>query len=212
MANVYNGRPVWQHDIEGLNLYPGGFSYDRRKLSGNMCAADGKVYVRQLDYCRCFDIRTGNALGEWKLPGGSGRPSPRLRLTSVASAKEVGREEGRRWGYVACRDGVLYGSVANDELLVHGYPPPGSRSAERAEALLAAHPRWEPNHHYPDSTTLFAMDAATGKTKWTYEAERSIRNTAIAVGDGTAYLIDKAVTVTDDYRSRLRGRTIDEAR
>ncbi len=198
VANVYNGRPVWQHDIAGLNFYPGGFSYDRRKLSGNMCVADGKVYVRHLDYCRCLDIRTGEMLGEWKLPGDLSGPG--------------GGNDRRRWGYVACKDGVLYGSVANDELLVHGYPPPGSKAAERTRTLLATHPQWVPNHHHPDSTTLFAMDAATGKTKWIHKAEHSIRNTAIAIGDGALYFIDKPITVTDDYRSRLRGRTIDGAR
>jgi len=187
VANAYNGRPIWQHDIEGLNLYQGGFSYDRRKLSGNMCVADGKVYVRHLDYCRCFDIRTGKMLGQWKLPGSDGRKTK------------------QRWGYIACAGGVLYGSIANAELLVNGYPAPGTRAAKHADAVLAEHPTWAPNHHYADSTTLFAMDASTGKMKWVHKARHSIRNTTIAVGGNLLYFMDKPITHTDDYRSRIRG-------
>ncbi|MDP6634141.1 MAG: PQQ-binding-like beta-propeller repeat protein [Phycisphaerae bacterium] len=188
VANAYNGRPIWRHDIKGLNVYQGGFSYDRRKLSGNMCVSDGKVYLRHLDYCRRFDIKSGKLLSQWKLPG------------------TTGRKTERRWGYVACKDGVLYGSIANTELLVNGFPEPGTRSAKHAATVLAENPTWAPNHHCPDSTTLFAMDASTGKTKWIHKAEHSIRNTTIAVGDDTVYFMDKPVTHTDDYRSRTRGK------
>ncbi|MBT3198688.1 MAG: PQQ-binding-like beta-propeller repeat protein [Phycisphaerales bacterium] len=188
VANAYNGRPIWQHDIKGLNLYQGGFSYDRRKLSGNMCVADGKVYVRHLDYCRQFDITTGKMLGQWKIPAADDTKKP------------------QRWGYIACKDGVLYGSVANAELVVNGYPEPGSRTAKQAADLLAKHPTWAPNHHQADSTRLFAMDAASGKLKWVHHAKHSIRNTTIAIGAATVYFMDKPITHTDDYRSRVRGK------
>ena len=38
------------------------------------------------------------------------------------------------------------------------------------------------------------------------KAEHSIRNTTIAVGKNTIYFIDKPITHTDDYRSRIRGK------
>jgi outer membrane protein assembly factor BamB len=188
VANAYNGRPIWQHDIEGLNLYQGGFSYDRRKLSGNMCVADGKVYVRHMDYCRRFDIKTGKMLAQWKLPAAGNAKIP------------------QRWGYIACKNGVLYGSIANAELVVNGFPEPGSRTAKHAADLLMQHPTWAPNHHQADSTALFAMDVATGKIKWTHQAKHSIRNTTIAVGADAVFFMDKPITHTDDYRSRVRGK------
>ncbi len=188
VANAYNGRPIWTHDIKGLNIHQGGFSYDRRKLSGNMCVADGKVYVRHLDYCLRIDIRTGKVLGKWKLPGAKNAKTRQL------------------WGYVACSDGVLYGSIANADLLVNGFPVPGSRTAKQAAEILAADPKLAPNHYHADSTTLFAMDAATGKIKWRHTAKHSIRNTTITVGKNTIYFVDKPITHTDDYRSRIRGK------
>jgi outer membrane protein assembly factor BamB len=188
VANAYNGRPIWTHEIKGLNVHQGGFSYDRRKLSGNMCVADGKVYLRHLDYCLRIDIRTGKVLGKWKLPAAKDPNATRL------------------WGYIACADGVLYGSIANAELLVNGFPVPGSRTAQQATVALAADPKLEPNHYHADSTTLFAMDAATGKVKWLSQAAHSIRNTTIAVGKNTIYFVDKPITHTDDYRSRIRGK------
>jgi len=188
VANVYNGRVIWQYDIPGLNVYPGGFSYDRRKLSGNMCVADGKVYVRHADYCLCFDIATGRVLGKWSVP------------TSASGAK-LGR-----WGYVACKDGVLYGSAANSDFIVNGYPLPGSREAEHAKTQLAERPGTIPNHPHPDSTTLFAMDAATGKVKWTFRAKHSIRNTTVTIGKDMIYFVDKPVTLMDDHRFRTRGK------
>jgi len=192
VANAYNGRPIWTHTMEGFNVFQGGFSYDRRKLSGNMCIADGKVYARHLDFCRCFDIRTGKLLGQWKLP------------------RADGDKAELRWGYIAVADGILYGSIANADLLVNGFPVPGSRTAKQAADILSENPKWAPNHHYADSTTLLAMDATTGKLKWTHKAEHSIRNTTIAAGGGTIYFVDKPVTHTDDYRSRIRGKVDDE--
>jgi outer membrane protein assembly factor BamB len=127
-------------------------------------------------------------LGQWKLPGSDGRKTK------------------QRWGYIACASGVLYGSIANAELLVNGYPEPGTRAAKHADAVLAEHPTWAPNHHYADSTVLFAMDTSTGKTKWVHKARHSIRNTTVAIGEDTLYFMDKPITHTDDYRSRIRGK------
>ncbi len=179
VANVYNGRPIWQHDIGGWNVYPGGFSYKRRLLSGNMCVADGKVYARHLDYCLCFDITNGKILGNWKLPQPEGATDRAL------------------WGYIACRDGVLYGSTARDDFVVYDPPPAKSREELRIKSIQEADPQWVPNHHHPDSTSIFAMDALTGKLHWTHQAKHSIRNTTISIGDRTVFFIDKPVTAKD---------------
>ncbi len=187
VANVYNGRTIWQKDIKGLNVYLGGFSYSRRKLSGNMCVADGKVFVRHGDRCWSLDIRTGKELGQWRIPA------------------EAGGGKGALWGYIACADGVLYGSVANPELIVHGFPGPGTDVADRFKALLDD-PARPYNHHHPDSTALFAMDATTGRLKWVYKAAHSIRNTSIAVVAGRVFLVDKPICLADDYRYALNRR------
>jgi outer membrane protein assembly factor BamB len=186
VANVYNGRPIWQYDMPGFNLYPGGFSYERRLLTGNMCVADGKVYVRHQDYCICFDIVSGKILGKWQVPGND-------RSRSL-------------WGYIACKDGLLYGSIANTDLAVRGYPGPGTDTEARTKKWLAENPTWNPNHHCPDSKALFAMDAATGEVKWIYKAENSIRSAGIAVGKGMIYFVDKPTSPYDNYSFHLGPR------
>jgi hypothetical protein len=49
------------------------------------------------------------------------------------------------------------------------------------------------------------MDAKTGKQLWRYDAKKSIRNNAIAVGDGRVFLIDRELAV-DDLLARAPAR------
>jgi hypothetical protein len=58
---------------------------------------------------------------------------------------------------------------------------------------------------YTESILLFAMDAKTGRLKWSYEPEHSIRNNAIAMGRGRVHLIDRPIAVGDRHRERNRG-------
>ena len=184
VANMYNGRPIWQHDFPGLNLYPGGFSYERRLLTGNMCVADGKVYVRFKDCCTCFDIRDGKQLGQWKLP-----------RTSAGGSEPL-------WAYIACKDGILYGSVADNDISVKGYPGPDRvKDDSKVRNAITAWPRLSPNHQHPDSKVVFAMGATTGKLLWQHAASNAIHSSAIAVGNGMVYFVDRPTSPFDDYAS-----------
>jgi outer membrane protein assembly factor BamB len=78
------------------------------------------------------------------------------------------------WGYIALADGLLFGSRSNtDHTVINNY--------NRANGGNA----------YPESHSLWAMDARTGQLKWTYNAKHSIRHNAIAIGNGRVYLIDR---------------------
>jgi len=53
---------------------------------------------------------------------------------------------------------------------------------------------------FTESSLLFAMDPQTGKIKWSYAPQHSIRHNAIAVGAGRVYLIDRPLAPIDDQR------------
>ena len=44
---------------------------------------------------------------------------------------------------------------------------------------------------------LFAIDVDSGRQLWRYDAEKSIRNNAIAIGQGRVFLIDRALAEGD---------------
>jgi outer membrane protein assembly factor BamB len=86
------------------------------------------------------------------------------------------------WGYIACVDGTLFGSVAdNSHVVTYRY----RATTGDMKSLLT------------ESKSLFALDATTGQLKWRYDAEESIRHNAIAIDDGHVFLIDRKQAVFD---------------
>jgi outer membrane protein assembly factor BamB len=86
------------------------------------------------------------------------------------------------WGYIACVDGVLYGTAADQQHIVTYRYRDTTGDMDR---LLT------------ESSRLFAMDASTGDVLWQYEAVESIRHNAIAIGGGRVYLIDRPQALFD---------------
>lgn len=159
--NAYNGRTIWQLPIRNVGDPFNTMAKYGTSVSGANLCTDGKtIYVRQDDRCIRVNATTGKIAGEFSPPADEDAPRP-------------------IWGYVACHDGLLFGSVANE-----GHVVPGDyrRSLPRL---------------YNESKSLFAMDAATGAVKWQYQAKDSIHHNAIAVGDKTLYLIDREMSKSD---------------
>ncbi|HDY90424.1 MAG TPA: hypothetical protein ENH82_20175 [bacterium] len=57
------------------------------------------------------------------------------------------------------------------------------------------------NKLFSESICFFAMNAATGKLKWTYTPEYSIRHNTIAIGNNRVYLIDRPQAEIDRLRN-----------
>jgi outer membrane protein assembly factor BamB len=129
----------------------------------NFCVHDGSVYVRDEDKCLRFDAATGELLNQFKPPADKdGKPT--------------------RWGYIACVNGILYGSVANTEHVVtYRYV---NRGGDMSRLLT-------------ESSSLFAMNARTGKLLWHYQAKDSIRHNAIAIDGEKVCLIDRPLATFD---------------
>ncbi|MCH7987581.1 MAG: PQQ-binding-like beta-propeller repeat protein [Planctomycetes bacterium] len=171
-VDAYNGRTIWKFPLKGiLAPYNADHIVGTSQTGSNFCAAGDSVYVRQDGHCYRLDAATGKVLGKFTAP------------------KQKDGKPGR-WGYIACTDGVLYGSVVNEKHIVR-------HAWRRADAQM--------KRLFTESHFLFALDAKTGKLLWRYDAEKSIRNNAIAIGDGRVFLIDRAVA-KDDLLSRAARR------
>jgi len=170
-VDAYNGRTLWEYPLPGVLV-----AFDGEPLMGtsgtnsNFCVTLEALYLHTGDKCLRIDPATGKLLAAFPTPSNDGG-SPGT------------------WGYIACVDDTLFGSLANPEHVVtYRFRPGGDMSKQLTE-----------------STLLFAMDANTGKLKWRYKPERSIRHNAIAVGGGRVYLIDRAMALGDRKREKRRG-------
>jgi len=165
-VDAYNGRLLWEFPLPGI-LVP----YDQEHLVGtaatgsNLCLDERVLYVRAGAQCLRLDPATGKQLDAFEAPG--------------------------RWGYIAVKDGTLFGSVVNEEHIVHW----AYRQSDMSQV-------------FTESSLFFAMDARTGKIKWTFTPKHAIRHNNVAIGDGHVYLIDRPLAfedVLETLKAKRRG-------
>jgi outer membrane protein assembly factor BamB len=162
-ADAYTGRPLWEASLPGiLKDFNADHLMGTAGTGSNMCLTADGVYVRTGNRCLRLDLATGKKLGEFAAP-----PLP-------------GGKAGA-WGYLACENGTLYGSLANEEHVVKW------RFAGKTDM----------SGQLTESVMLFALDALTGKVKWTLPAKHSFRHNAIAIGGGKVFAIDRPIAEMD---------------
>lgn len=166
-ADAYNGRTLWEYPLPGvLEPYNADHLMGASGTGSNLCAAGDSVYVALPEACLRIAAADGKKLAEFPAP------------------KQADGKPGR-WGYLACEDGALVGSLVDAQHVVtHTWRP-----ADMSEL-------------FTESTTLFALDAKTGEPRWTYRARHSIRHNAIAIGGGRVYAIDRPQAESDRLRRR----------
>lgn len=171
-VDAYNGRPLWRFEQKGiLDAYNADHLAGTAITGSNICIAGDSVFLRNGDRCFRIDTATGKVKATYETP------------------KHPNGEPGV-WGYIACEDGVLFGSTANESHIVrHAYI--------RADAHM--------QRQFSESTSLFAYDIDSGKRLWQYKPKESIRHNAVAIGAGRVHLIDRALAV-DDLLSRAPAR------
>ena len=165
-VDAYNGRTLWEYALPGILK-----AFDQEHLMGtagtgsNFCVTPGGLYIYTGEKCLRIDPASGRLLAELKAPQ---------------------RPDGTKgtWGYIACVDGTLFGTLANTRHLVKWrFGGSSDMSTQFTESVL-----------------LFALDANSGKLKWSYTPQHSIRNNAIAIAAGRVYLIDRELAKMDDLR------------
>lgn len=149
--DAYNGQFLWRTPNPGV-MRAG--VYNNRE-PGNMAASDDHLYMLLDEKCIQFDAATGKIAHEFVIPG-------------------VGSKPNLQWGYIAYKDGLLYGSAT-----------------ERVEKAAEVARRGKSASIATD--TMFAYDVATKKLAWTYQG-KYISHVAIAIGDGRVFLIDSSLT------------------
>ncbi len=83
----YNGSKLWEREIQGANRVRADVD------GGNLALSDEGLFVAAGDKCFRLDVGTGETLNTYKIPVfPGGKP--------------------HRWGYIACSDGMIYGSAA----------------------------------------------------------------------------------------------------
>ncbi|MBT3290522.1 MAG: PQQ-binding-like beta-propeller repeat protein [Victivallales bacterium] len=171
--DAYNGRVLWEYALPGILK-----ANDQDHIMGvsgtgsNICLDRTSVYIRREHDCLCLDLDTGA-----------------LRRTIPAPAHSPDGEPGT-WGYLACVDGTLFGTLA-----------------DRAHLVEFRYIRGDMSTQFTESTVLFAMDAQTGEEKWRYVPKHSIRHNALAIGDGRVHLIDRAQAAFDRLDPAYKGRS-----
>lgn len=161
-ADAYTGRTLWDAPIPQVLK-----SFDADHLMGtagtgsNMCITADGLYVRTGSRCLRIDPATGRTIGEFEAPA---------------------LPDGTKgtWGYLACENGVLFGSLVN-----------------RDHVVKWAYQKADMTEQFTESVMLFAMDALNGKVRWTLPAKHSFRHNAIAVGGGRLFAIDRPLAEID---------------
>ncbi|NUQ63604.1 MAG: PQQ-binding-like beta-propeller repeat protein [Pirellulales bacterium] len=168
-VNLYNGTTLWEIPLADI-LRP----YHQDHLTGaaatgsNFCLGKDRLYLHAGSKCLVLDAATGRQLAQWDAPlRPDGKPGT--------------------WGYIAYRDGLLFGSLANEEHLVK-------------ESWRSYLNKLDMTRMLSESALFWAMDAQSGKVLWTYKAEHSLRHNAIAIGPERVYLVDRPLVADDTPR------------
>jgi outer membrane protein assembly factor BamB len=175
-VDAYNGRPLWRFEQQGiLDAYNADHLAGTAVTGSNICIAGDSVFLR--NGATCFRIATATG-----------------KVTATFNAPNHPDGGAAVWGYLACEDGILFGSTANETHIVR-------------HAYLRADDHMQ--QQFSESTSLFAYDLATEKLLWQFNAKQSVRHNAIAIGAGRVYFIDRALAV-DDLLSRAPARRGEE--
>lgn len=160
--DAYNGHVLWEYPVKNILK-----AYDQEHLMGaagtgsNFCVTTEGLYLRIKDKCLKLNPATGKIIGEFDAPK---HPKSKTKI----------------WGYIACIDKTLFGTLADTEHIVN-----------------YRYGKSDMQTQFTESVRLFAMDAETGALKWTYTPKHSIRNNTIAIGNGTVYFIDRPLALND---------------
>jgi outer membrane protein assembly factor BamB len=163
-VDAYNGLPLWRFEQKGiLDAYNADHLAGSAVTGSNICIAGDSIFLRNGKQCFRIDTATGKVKTTYPTPA---HPNGKAAV----------------WGYVACENGILFGSTANESHIVkHAYI--------RADSHM--------QRQFSESTSLFAYDIESEKLLWQYDAKESIRHNAIAIGAGRLHLIDRVLAADD---------------
>lgn len=156
--DAYNGRFLWERENPD-SIRTGVF---QNQNPGNLVASDDSLFFMQQDECIELDAATGEEKAIHLLP-------------------ESARDDNHEWGYVAYRDGILFGTATVREELEKRLMRRGRKTEDTTDGI-------------------FAIDVASGKHLWHYRG-KTIEHRTVSVGDEAVYFIDSSITA--DQRTAI---------
>ena len=172
--DAYNGQFLWEFknpDAVRTGVY-------LNQNPGNLAASDTSVFMFAGNQCFEIDLNSGVLRRTHQLP-------------STVDGKT------HQWGYVAYRDGLLFGTATT-----------------RAEIEAARRRRGKRTEDATD--LIFAIDTANGEHLWQHQG-RSISHHTVALGPDRVFFIDSLITAEQraellrQDKTRLKNLTPEEA-
>jgi outer membrane protein assembly factor BamB len=172
--DAYNGQFLWEFknpDAVRTGVY-------LNQNPGNLAASDTSVFMFSGKQCFEIDLNTGAQRHIHQLPSGADGQT-------------------HQWGYVAYRDGLLFGTATT-----------------RAEVEAARRRRGKRTEDATDM--IFAIDVATGQHLWQYQG-KSISHHTVALGPDRVFFVDSVITpqqreaLLRQDKTRLKNLTPEEA-
>ena len=149
--DAYNGVFLWEWE-NSPSVRTGLF---QNQNPGNMAASNDRVFVLVKEKCIELDAATGQVKAEHLLP-------------------ESRDGQTHEWGYVAYRDGILFGTSTQRKRIAEKLRRRGRQTEDTTDEI-------------------FAIDTNTGGHLWSYKS-KSIAHHTIALGSGRVFLIDSSIT------------------
>ncbi|GAB4151217.1 MAG: hypothetical protein Tsb009_26530 [Planctomycetaceae bacterium] len=156
--DAYNGQFLWEFENKDA-LRTGVF---QNYNPGNLVASKDSLFVMIGNKCVQLDGATGKVVRTYSLPKGK-------------------EDKTYKWGYLAYRDGILYGTATMRKELAAKLRRRGRKTLDATDAI-------------------FAVDTKTGKHLWTYQG-KSISHHTIALGPNRVFFIDS--TITPEQRAKI---------
>ena len=149
--DAFNGQFLWEWKNPGA-LRAG---LKRAYEPGNMAASDDSLFVVIENTCVHLDAATGKVRRTYRLP-------------------DARANDPRQWGYIAYKDGLLFGTATDRKQIAAELQRRGKISSGATD-------------------TVFAHDTMTGQLLWAHQG-KSISHVAMAVGDGKIFFVDSSLT------------------
>lgn len=149
--DAYNGLFLWRHENPAA-IRTGVFN---NQNPANVAASDTHVFYFMGDQCVQLDLQTGETTRIHRLPA------------KIDNGKY-------QWGYLAVKDGILFGAATIRTELDERQRRRGKRTEDATDHL-------------------FAIDAQTGAHLWQYEGQ-NISHHTVAIGPKEVFFIDSSIT------------------
>ncbi|MBP89986.1 MAG: hypothetical protein CMJ64_25300 [Planctomycetaceae bacterium] len=162
--DAYNGLRLWE--VENPEAVRTGVFQNR--APGNLAVGEDLLFHMARDRVFVHDVGSGEVKATYTLP-------------------DTVNRETHQWGYIAYRDGRLFGTATTREVIARQFRRRGNPGAAATDAI-------------------FAIDTSSGEYLWTYQG-KSIDFQAIALGPDRVYFIDSSVTSEQREEILLQDKT-----